>query len=178
MKRDSLGKCRPFPNPLTADAASVRSTAAIPKPSASWLRARLLTLVAPLSSGKARAPPSTPPDPDAVLTRRKSRPASQRSVGCLRRATGAVGASAVAQYRTPYRTLLKRCLLPPSLPYFLSFSEAFIILQHPMPQFRYLNSVAIYLWVPLTSGNDIVPSAFLDCFLFFPMRAPTGLTCV
>jgi hypothetical protein len=71
--------------------------------------ARLLTLAAPLSSGKARAPPSTPSNPDAVVTRRKSRPASGRRGRCF--------------CSCPLWSSVKRCLLPPSLPHFLSFSE-------------------------------------------------------
>lgn len=39
VKRDSRSERRRSPNPLTGDAASGRGAAAIPKPSASWLRA-------------------------------------------------------------------------------------------------------------------------------------------
>lgn len=98
--------------------------------------ARLLTLAAPPSSGKSRAPPSTPPDPDAVPTRRKSRPASQHGVRVSYAAAGLwMLLRMLSLEPCTEAPLLKRYPLPSSLPYFLSSSEAFIILQHPTPQF-------------------------------------------
>lgn len=122
--------------------------------------ARLLTLAAPPSSGKSRAPPSTPPDPDAVPTRRKSRPASQHGVGV---------SDAAAGLRMLLRMLsLEPCTVRSTLAQTLPsafFASLFLVLfrglHNPSTSYTpvYLNSLGVYFWVPLTPGNDLVPSS-------------------
>lgn len=128
VKCDSLSKRRRFPNPFTREAASGRGAAAIPKPSASWLRA--------------------PPHPRSPVVLWKGPRAAEHTSrpGCSPDAPEVPPSVQVSEVPTELWMLLllvsidlcnkapslKRCLFPASLPHFLPFQRRFRGLRNPL----------------------------------------------